>query len=82
MHGFSSGYNFCSIFNFNIMLEEFFKLDTMPLKVLVFVRRLETAITNQVHPDLSPNLGLNVAVQYLGFSGGKIFSPLMIPTIG
>jgi hypothetical protein len=53
----------------------------MPLKVLVlghsFVRRLETDIINQVHPDLSPNLGLgnlDVAVQYWGFSGGNIFS--------
>jgi hypothetical protein len=40
-------------------VQEFFKLDTMPLKVLVlghsFVRRLETDIINQVHPVLSPN---------------------------
>jgi len=35
-----------------------------------------------VHPDLSPNLGLgnlDVAVQYLGFSGGNIFSLLGDP---
>ena len=58
----------------------------MPLKVLVlghrFVRRLETDIINQVHPDLSPNLGLgnlDVAVQYWGFSGGNIFSLLDDP---
>ena len=58
----------------------------MPLKVLVlghsFVRRLETDIINQVHPDHSPNLGLgnfDVAVQYWGFSGGNIFSLLDDP---
>jgi hypothetical protein len=58
----------------------------MPLKVLVlghsFVRRLETDIINQVHPVLNPNLGLvnlDVVVQYLGFSGGNIFSLLDDP---
>ena len=58
----------------------------MPLKVLVlghsFVRRLETDIINQVHRVLSPNLGLvnsDVEVQYLGFSGGNIFSLLDEP---
>ena len=58
----------------------------MPLKVLVlghsFVKRLNTDIINQVHPVLSPNLGLvnsDVVVQYLGFSGGNIFSPLDDP---
>jgi hypothetical protein len=41
-----------------------------------------TDIINQVHPDLSPNLGLvnsDVVVQYLGFSGGNIFSLLDDP---
>jgi lysophospholipase L1-like esterase len=58
----------------------------MPLKVLVlghsFVRRLETDIINQVHPVLSPKLGLvnkDVVVQYLRFSGGNIFSLLDDP---
>jgi hypothetical protein len=58
----------------------------MPLKKLVlgqrFVRRLETDIINQVHPVLSPNLGLvnlDVVVQYLGFSGANIFSLLDDP---
>jgi hypothetical protein len=39
-------------------------------------------IINQVHPVLSPNLGLvnlDVVVQYLGFSGGNIFSLLDDP---
>ena len=74
---------FVQSFNFQIIRQEFVQIDTtsMPLKVLVlghsFVRRLETDIINQVHPDLRPNLGLgnlDVAVQYWGFSGGNIFS--------
>jgi hypothetical protein len=43
---------------------------------------METDIINQVHPVLSPNLGLvnsDVVVQYLGFSGGNIFSLLDDP---
>ena len=79
---------FVQSFNFQIIRQEFVHIDTtsMPLKVLVlghsFVRRLETDIINQVHPVLSPNLGLvnsDVVVQYLGFSGGNIFSLLDDP---
>ena len=79
---------FVQSFNFQIIRQEFFHIDTtsMPLKVLVlghsFVRRLETDIINQVHPVLSPNIGLvnsDVVVQYLGFSGGNIFSLLDDP---
>jgi hypothetical protein len=49
---------FVQSFNFQIIRQEFFHIDTtsMPLKVLVlghsFVRRLETDIINQVHPVL------------------------------
>ena len=79
---------FVQSFNFQIIRQEFFQLDTtgMPLKVLVlghsFVRRLETDIINQVHPVLSLNLGLgnlDVVVQYLGIGGGNIFSLLDDP---
>jgi hypothetical protein len=63
-----------------IIRQEFFKLDTMPLKVLVlghrFVRRLETDIINQVHPDLSPNLGL--VIIKLPFQSGQSSQRIVI----
>ena len=44
-----------------------------------FIERLRRHIVNNVYPDFSPNLGLNdlgVRVNFLGFSGGNIFTLL------